>query len=332
MEVDVESLLAPVSDAAPMGDDLTYDDARVALDDAFERVVRDDFDGEEPEWNLLARDTVDLLGRTKDITLAAYLCRAGSRLGDLDLVLAGAGALAGLLEQWNAVYPSLEELGPEARKSPCDGLAQRRPFLGALEACPLIRSDKHGLFSAEDLTRFTAQGESADNYIYFMRAMNADGAAQLAAAMTRLDEIEAAFRRADSAFSANAPIGAQPDLSPLFQTLRRMRKAAQAFVAAPAQPAAADDEGAVPEPKSTTALSAPSAPGQINSREDVVRALDAICAYYARVEPASPVPLALQRARSWVKLDFLALLSDIAPDSLGDARRVLTSGERARED
>src|SRR4029077_15276883 len=31
--------------------------------------------------------------------------------------------------------------------------------------------------------------------------------------------------------------------------------------------------------------------GDLRSREDVVRALDAICAYYSRHEPSSPVPL-----------------------------------------
>ena len=51
------------------------------------------------------------------------------------------------------------------------------------------------------------------------------------------------------------------------------------------------------------------------------------CAYYARHEPASPVPLALKRARAWVTLDFLTVLQDIAPDSLSDARRVLMRSE-----
>jgi len=35
------------------------------------------------------------------------------------------------------------------------------------------------------------------------------------------------------------------------------------------------------------------------------------------------VLLLLQRAREWVNLDFLAILQDIAPDSLDQARKVL---------
>jgi type VI secretion system protein ImpA len=64
--------------------------------------------------------------------------------------------------------------------------------------------------------------------------------------------------------------------------------------------------------------------GSVNSREDVLRALDAIGDYYRRKEPGSPVPVVLQRAREWVNLDFLAVLADIAPNGLDEAKRVLS--------
>jgi predicted component of type VI protein secretion system len=63
----------------------------------------------------------------------------------------------------------------------------------------------------------------------------------------------------------------------------------------------------------------------------VLKALDAIVDYYRRREPGSPVPVAIARAKSWVNLDFLSVLEDIAPDSVGEARRVLTS-KRDEED
>jgi hypothetical protein len=37
------------------------------------------------------------------------------------------------------------------------------------------------------------------------------------------------------------------------------------------------------------------------------------------------VPAALERVRDWVELDFLALIEDIAPNALDEAKRVLVS-------
>jgi type VI secretion system protein ImpA len=62
------------------------------------------------------------------------------------------------------------------------------------------------------------------------------------------------------------------------------------------------------------------ASGSINSREDVVRLLDRVCDYYARVEPSSPVPLLLVRAKRLVNKDFLEAIRDIAPGGLAEVK------------
>jgi type VI secretion system protein ImpA len=56
--------------------------------------------------------------------------------------------------------------------------------------------------------------------------------------------------------------------------------------------------------------------GDVRSREDVLRALDAICAYYARNEPSSPVPLLLERCKRLVAMSFLDIVKDMMPDGL----------------
>jgi type VI secretion system protein ImpA len=57
-------------------------------------------------------------------------------------------------------------------------------------------------------------------------------------------------------------------------------------------------------------------PGQIRSRDDVVRTLDQICAYYDRSEPSSPVPLLMRRARRLVTMSFVDIIKDMAPDAV----------------
>jgi type VI secretion system protein ImpA len=63
-----------------------------------------------------------------------------------------------------------------------------------------------------------------------------------------------------------------------------------------------------------------SVPGVIQSREDVIAALDRMCLYYSQAEPSSPVPLLLQRARRLVRADFFSILNELAPDAVSQAR------------
>lgn len=52
--------------------------------------------------------------------------------------------------------------------------------------------------------------------------------------------------------------------------------------------------------------------GAINSSTDVINALDKIMSYYQRVEPSSPVPMLLERAKRLVGADFITIIKDIA--------------------
>ena len=79
---------------------------------------------------------------------------------------------------------------------------------------------------------------------------------------------------------------------------------------AAAESAEAGEEGAA------AAGAAPvmaSAPGAINSTTDVLNTLDRIIAYNARVEPSSPVPVLLTRAKTLVGADFMTVVRDMAP-------------------
>jgi type VI secretion system protein ImpA len=60
--------------------------------------------------------------------------------------------------------------------------------------------------------------------------------------------------------------------------------------------------------------------GRIRSREDAIRALDAVAEFFRRNEPSSPVPMFIERAKRLVSKSFLEVLADIAPDGLAQAR------------
>jgi type VI secretion system protein ImpA len=61
----------------------------------------------------------------------------------------------------------------------------------------------------------------------------------------------------------------------------------------------------------------------ILSRADVAATLDRLCAYYAAQEPASPVPLLLNRARGLIDKSFVDLLKELAPEGLAQLTQVI---------
>lgn len=51
---------------------------------------------------------------------------------------------------------------------------------------------------------------------------------------------------------------------------------------------------------------------EIGSRDDVLRTLDRLLLYYERVEPSSPVPVLLERAKRLVPMRFVDIIKDMA--------------------
>jgi len=79
-------------------------------------------------------------------------------------------------------------------------------------------------------------------------------------------------------------------------------------------------DGAAVEPSANGGASQGAALGPVKSRQDAIRALDAVSAFFRQTEPSSPVPLFLERAKRLVSKDFLEVLADIAPEALAQAR------------
>ena len=73
----------------------------------------------------------------------------------------------------------------------------------------------------------------------------------------------------------------------------------------------------------TGAAHAPSAavlPDRISSRDDVVKCLDLVIAFYDRTEASSPIPHLVRRVRRMVPMDFVELMEDLAPSGLKEFR------------
>ncbi|HEX8240431.1 MAG TPA: type VI secretion system protein TssA [Allosphingosinicella sp.] len=325
---DIEALLQPLEGENPAGPDLGYDEKRQEIERAFEASAAPD-SSEAVDW----RRVIDLITEqaqlTRDLLLPIYLVRAGARSDRMETIEFGCDYLAGLCENfWETMHPGLEEYGFVGRKGPCESLVSIREFIGPLRRMTLVAHPRFGRFTGEDLERFAREGESAQNYGPFRAAVAEVPAEEIKSTVERLAAIRGALARVDGILSANANGDTSTNFAPAYAAIDAIRAGLAPYFSGLDEAAAAPGEKG--GENGGSAVSAAESDGgrprgAIESREDVVKALDAVVDYYRRREPGSPVPVAIERAKRWVHLDFLAALQDIAPDSIAEARRVLTS-------
>ncbi|MER8440050.1 type VI secretion system protein TssA [Mesorhizobium sp. M1312] len=154
-----------------------------------------------------------------------------------------------------------------------------------------------------------------------MTSLIADARAAIAA----LDAVEAALNaRVEGGATA-------PELKRFLQrvltTLERNSATANGAakpVSAPAEPATPARNGHGADPMASVASYAEPAssslPDRISSRDDVVKCLDLVVAFYDRTEPSSPIPHLARRVRRMVHMDFVELMEDLAPSGLKEFR------------
>ena len=85
-----------------------------------------------------------------------------------------------------------------------------------------------------------------------------------------------------------------------------------------AEPGGDDDDDAEAEAGEEDAAPAAPTPRSdavvIASRTDAMARLDQVASFYRSAEPSSPIPLLMERARSFASRDFMSLLREIAPE------------------
>ena len=187
---------------------------------------------------------------------------------------------------------------------------------------PLVRSRQHGTFSLRDIDIATHQltlGET-DPQVDENQVNAAFGSmpvAELAELHESVTTAVAALHKIDAAMRDSAGTEATPTFDPLAAQLARLTQVLRAQFAAHPDSAKATISGA---DAIAASGDAPLTSGPVTSRQDAIRALDAVADFFKRTEPSSPIPLFLARAKRLVSKDFLEVLADIAPEAVAQAR------------
>ncbi|POA52008.1 MULTISPECIES: type VI secretion system protein TssA [unclassified Pseudomonas] len=327
--MDVPMLLAAISATSPCGEDLEYDADFLHLERSAqgqpERSMGDSIlPAEPPEWRGIQQQSLDLLSRSKDLRITHFLLQSTLALEGLPGLATSLELIDGLLrDYWEQLHPRLDaddDNDPTVRINALAGLASDTT-IGLLRDAILTRSRTFGPVSvraalnAAGLQHFSGESLGSD---HLAGALQDSDPEHLDAIRHALSSARSAVESIEKQVSEQVGSASGVDLSALKQPLRlALQVLGQHAAQAADSPAEAEVEPApAQEPSAPTAPAQPRISGEINSRDDVLRSLDRLLAYYSRHEPSSPLPVLLNRAKNLVNADFAAIVRNLIPDGM----------------
>jgi type VI secretion system protein ImpA len=339
---DIDELLSPISPESPCGEDLEYDPAFGEMERAAEGTPEQQFgstvvEAQEPDWREVRGKALELLGRTKDLRIATYLCRALLPTSGLVAFGDGLRVIAGFIQSyWNDIHPRLDpddDNDPTMRVNALVSLNDPDSSLKILRTVPIVQSRKVGRFSLRDIGMAMGEipndrgAESALDMNVIHAAFEDVELDELTRLQTAIGEAIQSTRDIETALTENAGVGKAVSFSPLVGVLQEIQRVYGDQLArrgvSGSEDVAVDGntESSSVEPGSAATQPA-GISGDITTRADVLRMLDKAMEYYRQEEPTSPVPLLLGRAKRLANLSFLEILKDLAPGGLSQAEAI----------
>ena len=305
----------------PCGDDLTYDAEFLAMENSARGKSEQQFGdtlipAEPPDWRVVERQAAALLQRTKDVRVVANLCRAWTNVRGLPGTADGLQLMADLLERyWETLHPLPEDgtdhymrMNAVALLGDLTGLVRElrdAEFLRATFGSVSIRGaealarghagESHGAASVEQLRAGVAQAWARGDDT--LRAVVAAGEA-----LARIQSLCASKLPSHQLAELGALQGLLATLSDLL----------------PRETGTLPEEGALSEGVLVSAVSegGPALQGLLRNRDDAINQLMRIAEFVERTEPTNPAPLLIHRAAKLMRMGFMDILRELAPQSL----------------
>lgn len=343
--IDIDNMLQGITPDAPAGESLDYDPVYAEL----ERIARGKpeqqmgttiIPAEEPNWRDVKAKAAELLNRSKDLRVAVYLARALLKLDGLNGFREGLALIRELLDRfWDTLHPQLDpedDNDPTMRVNALAPLTDSDGTLRALREAILVESRAVGRFTYRDFQLATGSvpapaGKTAPELASIHAAFADAPLESVQATEQTLTQSMEHVRAVETSLTDRIGSEQTSDLSQLTNLLRNIRQVVAEqlsrrtgeapSVVASDSPVEAIDGNSTPMPEAA-GPTAGGAPGEIRTRDDVVKTLEKICDYYERYEPSSPLPLLLKRAKRLVKKSFVEIIRDIAPDALSQVENI----------
>ena len=325
--ISVEDLAKPISAEAPCGPDLAYDPAFQELETLVRGKPETQFSAaEDPDWKELRDLAVAFHGRSKHLTASVILALSLLKTEGFAGLRDGLALVHRILaDNWDTAYPRLD---PEDNNDPTERInilgnlvssGEPYRFIPRLQETVIAQSPSLGRARLQDILaakeppadgKPAAINESQIQGIF--KDSNVDALKAVHEAVVQCVETIKAI----DAFLSDKVGTRGVNFDELTKSLKQVQGCVAPFIGAPPVEGEASGEAAAGGGSAGGAAKAVSVPGSINSRDDVVRALERICDFYRLNEPSSPVPLILYRAQRMVKMNFMEIVTELTPDAV----------------
>lgn len=334
MSLETAKLLEPLPGENPCGGDVDAEGKLAALELTAAGKPETQWSAAvPPDWNQVRRDCEDAFRTGKHLRVAVISTAALLQTEGLAGFVRGLELIDGLLSRyWTTLYPVLDA---SDRNNPIDrtltigGLTAPVGTMGdtlqvllSLRRTPLLDVPRVGKVNAAMLLAARGQAPALPDQPAMDGAM-ADAALRgatvekVAGVMQVLEKAGDLVASISRTFSEQAPDFLGPDFSALERELRGYRDLLAPFGGGVAlEPASRGAEASAAAGAPVSIAASGQGIGTINTPDQVIRALDEICRYYEVHQPASPLPLLIQRVRRLAKADFLTIVEDLAPDAV----------------
>lgn len=356
--IDIEALLAPISEENPVGESLQYsgeyDEIREARRSE-DNLEQGDWqrDAKTAEWpKVVTIASSALASKTKDIQIGGWLTEALVNLYGFVGLRDGLKLMRGLHEQyWDNLFPEIDEGDMDARANaitfmdskieiPLKSVPLTKSGLGTdysyiqwedstkfdiPEDLDSLDSDAHARFSA---LKAQAEEEGKTTAEQWRKAKGASRRAFYEETFLVLNECWEEFQGLDRVMDEK--FGRQtPGLGALKRTLDQVRTLVEKTVK--------EKRILEPDPSTDGELSADGqqqeggasgplgAVGPIRGRADALKRLAEVAYYFQTTEPHSPVAYLVQRAIKWGQMPLEVWLEDVIKDGtvLGHLKETL---------
>ncbi len=326
--IDIDALLAPVSEEIPAGENLEYSEVaeleRLATGNPgkLDPDTREMIGVEEPEWRKVRDAGTAIFAQTKDLRAGVILVRSLLALNGLPGLGEGMTLLSRMCEQyWETAHPLLDadEGGdPIERLNALANLDDPEGLIRSLRLTKLVESREAGSYTVRDLDiaagRISpAEGaqlpttalmevswRTGDPEANAQRRAGADNALQACNALIKL------FR--DKANDA-------PSIDTFQQTVKRISDFYAEVSGDGDSEETVDDDGEAGLAGGRPAGGGAKVGGALGSRADAIRTLEQVAAFIRNSEPSSPAPMFIDRAVRMLRSDFYTIVKELVPDS-----------------
>lgn len=363
--IDIDTLLAPVSDESPAGADpraegssnsLYYQvkDARNAARSE-ERASVETGRPTPEAWGTVVTSAGELLSHGgKDLEVAAWLVEALVRTEGFAGLRDGLKIIAGVASRyWDGCFPELDEDGVEGKLVSIAGLSgagATGTLVQPIRLLPITNGSlaAYSLWSYEqavDLQKITDPARrqaridaGAVSMEQFMQSVAETRPSDLAGTVALVDECLAALGEMSSAFDAVAGAEAPP-VSGLRELLQQVASSIRYFAADKLASAAIDNPQPADDVSETAASSGAEGGATVAvrridgyaSRNEALEELTRLASYFRKTEPHSPISYTLEDTVRRARMSLPELLAELAGDPTHVQRILLAAGIRNQE-